>query len=212
MNDIRQIEEYLYKENIIEAIKLVNKLIKEKGVVEVYESVICKVMEEVGLPNSEGKFNIINEHMFSNHIKTILENCVTEVYKQAKAFNGKTVLVCGLEEEFHEIGLRMIVDYFRLAGYKTVYLGCNIPNEDIVKAAIQNECDYIAVSVTNFYHLPKLVKLATLVKNNSKAKLLAGGQALTSNPGLSVNNKQLFKVIDSVDTIFNMEVDNETSI
>ncbi len=207
--DVEILREYLNKRDIASATRHILSLADQKPIYEVYEQVIGKLLSEVGLPDSNEKFDIVNEHIYSNIIKTIIENCIYEVERQSKPRNGKSVLVCTLEEEYHEIGIRMINDYFKLAGFDTIYLGCNIPNEDIMKAIMQNDVDCVAVSVTNFYHLSKLKKLITQIRKFTSVNVYVGGQAIQANSNLDLESDRNVKIITSSQMIFNLEVQNE---
>ncbi len=209
-DDQKILKEYLDNKDVIGATRHVLSLADQRPIYEVYEDVISAVLSDIGLPDQDGKFDIVGEHVYSNMIKTVIENCIEEVARQSKPLNGKKVVVCALEAEYHEIGIRMINDYFKLAGFETIYLGCNIPNEDIMKAIMQNDVDYVAISVTNFYHLSNLRKLVTQIRKFSAIPVLVGGQAINNNPKFNIENEMNFKVLENSQTIFNMEATNET--
>ncbi len=204
--------EFLESDDISGAIRHVLTLSNQRPIYEVYEGIINESMKEIGNLNKQGKYDIVSEHIFSNKIKTVIENCFEEVKRQSKPNNSKTVLVCALEDEYHEIGTRIICDYFRLAGYNTIYLGCNIPNKEIIRAVCENEIDYLAVSVTNFYHLNKLRDLVDDLKNVSGVSVFVGGQAISANNNYVNHQLSNVQVISNPQEIFNLEGIYESSI
>lgn len=209
MNYYEQFEKELYKYNTAACIEIVKDMSENNyDINEIYTSVIMKALERIGLPDENGKFDIASEHIFSEIIRTVLENLYTCV--ESKENVGKSVIVSGLENELHTIGARIVFDYFRLAGYDSYFLGVNIPNENIVDAIKRVNADYIAISVMNFYNIPTLQKLVKLVREHTDCKIIVGGIAVKNNKEF-IQTLGVDVIIDNCDEIKGVD-NNETSI
>lgn len=57
------------------------------------------------------------------------------------------------EEEYHEIGIRMGMDFYTLLGYEVVYIGCSTPRDTLLNAAKTLRPDLVSISVTNYLNL-----------------------------------------------------------
>ena len=87
--------------------------------------------------------------------------------------------------ELHEIGMRMVADFFELDGWDTYYLGANTAPENILEALALNNADVLAVSVTMVAHLSLLENVIKAVRAvNSAVKILTGGYPFNIDPNL----------------------------
>lgn len=155
----------------------------EAGIVEIYEEVLAKSLNEMKLIGDE-KTDIWKEHVRSSIIKTIVENCYPYVVKERerKASHPKLIkvaVVCPVDE-YHEIGARMIADYFTINGYDTTFVGSNTPKEVFVAGIHVDKPNYVAISITNPYNLVSARNTIELIKKaDHSVKILAGGSALS---------------------------------
>ena len=51
-------------------------------------------------------------------------------------------------EELHEIGIRMVADFFEMEGWDVYYTGANIPAKSILDAVKEQKADVVALSIT----------------------------------------------------------------
>lgn len=155
----------------------------EAGIVDIYEDVLAKSLNEMKLTGDE-KTDIWKEHVRSSIIKTIVENCYPYVVKEKKRRDShpklnKVAVVCPVDE-YHEIGARMIADYFTINGYDTTFVGSNTPKEVFVSGIHVDKPNYVAISITNPYNLVSARNTIELIrKSDPNVKILAGGSALS---------------------------------
>jgi methanogenic corrinoid protein MtbC1 len=113
----------------------------------------------------------------------VVESAFPFVMKARKPSNGKKALVVCPPDELHEIGPRMVADFFTICGFKVVFVGANTPRASFLSAVSLEKPDYLAVSVTNFYHLVATRTLVAEAKARHPAvKVVVGGKAFKSNP------------------------------
>ena len=131
---------------------------------------------------------IWKEHVRSSIIRTILENCYPYIIKFKQKSNNtsvkKTVSVLCPDGEYHEIGARMISDFFTLSGYESTYVGSSLPKEDFIEAINEIKPNIVAISITNYYNLVAAKKTihSLKLKVNYPLIIVVGGTAFENNP------------------------------
>lgn len=164
-------------------------------VVTLYNEILTPALNTPSYGDAAGAIGIWEEHVRTSIVRTVLENCYPYVVKERKAKygaaakKGQHVIVVCPTEEFHEIGARMVADFFDLCGFKTTFIGANTPQEETLEAIGFLNPTYVAVSVTNTYSLvPAKRTLAQIrdVRERSRSgfKIIVGGNAFRKNPGL----------------------------
>ena len=151
----------------------------------IYMEVFQPVLKEVGRLWSRREVEVAVEHFVS----TVTESIMSQIIPLAPHSepNGLTVIgmtVCG---ELHEIGIRMVTDFFKMNGWKAYYLGTGICSRDVVRAVERYQPDLLALSVTMDQHVNMLNYFIEGVRSaqvDKKLKIIAGGPPLRSNPKL----------------------------
>lgn len=89
--------------------------------------------------------------------------------------------------ELHELGIRMVSDFFEMEGWHTYYLGANTPKQGVVDMINESNADILAISATIYYNIPQVSELIQFVKNQvpgDKLKIMVGGNAFNMNAKL----------------------------
>lgn len=149
---------------------------------ELYENVLKECLYEID--ECDGDDCIWKEHIRTSIVRSVIECLypqVIKVKKQFKPVNKRVVLVCP-EKEYHEIGIRMVDDYFNILGYQTVFIGANTPRTQVLNSVVRTNADYLAISVTDFYLLFEAQKMINTIKDvNKDIKVIVGGIAFKYN-------------------------------
>jgi methanogenic corrinoid protein MtbC1 len=132
---------------------------------------------------------IWKEHIRSSLIRAIVESCYPYVLKQrerirAPARNSRVLVVCPTEE-YHELGARMVADFFSISGYDVTFIGANTPRRVILSAAKHLQPAWLAMSVTNYYNLFDAGQIIEAVRGElgGRIKIVVGGNAFRRNKG-----------------------------
>ncbi len=110
--------------------RILNQSIIKIGFEESLFHVVYPFFEKVGVLWQTGTINPAQEHFISNLIRTklfVAIDSLPRVYDSA----AKTVLLFLPEWELHEIGLLTYYYLSRKNGYRTIYLGQNVPLNDL---------------------------------------------------------------------------------
>ncbi len=152
-------------------------------VAELYESVLAPALNSITVPRQEEDRLIWREHAETAIARAVIECAYPYVIKERERFNsngsaGRVMITCP-EDEYHELGARMGADFFTIAKYDTVYIGCNTPMNSILSAAGELSPDYIVVSVSNFLNLVSLKRLVGELRKSvdSRIRIIVSGSA-----------------------------------
>jgi methanogenic corrinoid protein MtbC1 len=161
---------------------------KKIDIVTLYTNILAPCLNNMKGNIEEGGVCIWKEHVRSSIIRTVIECCYPYVIKEKnelyKDVNyGKVIVICP-SEEYHEIGARMVADFFTLSGYETIFVGSNTPKDEFIKVIDYINPKYLAISVTNYYNLVGVKDTIHKIRNSSNNKLiiLVGGRAFKNNP------------------------------
>lgn len=157
------------------AMDLVKK--KEITIVELYQNILAKILNDIDCQQSDEDC-IWFEHQRTAMVRTIVDALFPFLMEQKKESNNKRVLIVCPSEEYHELGAKMAADFFYLLGYETSFVGANTPIETMHSALRSLKPDYMAISVTNYYHLVTAKKVVEEVRREwTDLVILGGGRA-----------------------------------
>ena len=178
----------LQKEDKEQAVKLSIDALKnnEISVVDLYQMILTPALASVIDEYKVIEDLIWREHVRSAIIRTIIESAypyVLEERKQNELKEDKVLVMCS-EFEDHELGARMVSDFFRIEGYDTTFAGARTPLKTILKAIEIIEPTYLVISVTNFYNFVSVKKTIESIRKESAQDLtiVVGGRAISANP------------------------------
>ncbi len=167
----------LLNANRIECSNIVRKLIQSNiSILEIYENIIKHSMYQVGELWESNKITVATEHLASAISEAILNELYLSIISNQKI--NKTVLLTCVETEYHQIGIKMVSDVFEMNGWSTYFLGSNTPTIDLISFAKTIPLDFIAISLSIYFHLPELEKAIKILRDEfPEIPILVGGQA-----------------------------------
>lgn len=189
----RKLIDYIHKEDRENAVKIALELLdtNEISIVELYEDVLAMALYEVDCQEGD-KECIWKEHVKTSIVRTIIELVYPYILKKRKKSKEDKVLVVCPTEEYHEIGAKMAHDFFLLEGYNSTFVGANTPLSVILDACEFVKPTYIAISVTNYYHVIDAKKVIDAVKKQyPNIIVLAGGQAFKDEAAIQTVNADI---------------------
>ncbi len=163
----------------------------EIGIVPLYQQVLTPALRERVNHNTGKPLSVWKEHVRTSIIRTVVECCYPYVIKDiSQPCNKGRIIICCPLEELHEIGARMVTDFFILCGFEAIFIGANTPHRDIVEAIEDALPDYVAISVSNNYNLVaarRTIRQLIEVKEKEQLRfrIIAGGTAFEGRPGLA---------------------------
>jgi len=87
------------------------------------------------------------------------------------------ILIAKVGLDGHDVGARVVARGLLDAGMEVIYTGLRRTNEDVVRAAIEEDVDWVGVSILSGAHRMLLPKLRALLDEAgaSDIRILAGG-------------------------------------
>jgi len=182
--------EYIHQQDREKAVGLAMELLenKEISIIELYENVLTMALYDIDC--QEGDIECIwKEHVQTSIVRTIVELVYPYVLKEKEETKKDKVLVVCPTEEHHEIGAKMAHDFFLLQGYDSTFIGANTPLTVILAACEFVKPKYVAISVTNYYHVIDAKKVVDEIKKQfPNITVLAGGQAFKDKEAIQAVN------------------------
>jgi len=152
---------------------------------EIYLNVFQPAQYEIGRLWQTNRITVAQEHYCTAATQLIMSQLYSYIFATAK--NGRTLVATCVSGDLHEIGVRMVADFFEMAGWNTFYLGANTPHADVIATLIERQADVLAVSATISYHVDAVRDLISAVRADpacSRVRILAGGYPFNQDPDL----------------------------
>lgn len=127
--------------------ELVNELIEDLGIEEAFQSVFFGLFERIGAYWQVGSIFPAQEHYVSNIIRQKIIAATDNLGIRNE--KGKSILFYLPENEQHELGLLFYAYIAAHSGYNVVYLGQNVPFDDLEKMQVNLNPQYIFTGFIN---------------------------------------------------------------
>jgi methanogenic corrinoid protein MtbC1 len=148
-----------------------------EGGARLIEQVLAPLLERVGREWEAGRLSPAHEHAASVVVRRLLDTMVAELASRA---GERVILVAGPSGERHEFGALLVGATAAAEGWRVVYLGGDLPAEDIVRAARESGAELVALSVVHVKQMPKVGADVTAVAAalRGQARVIVGGRAV----------------------------------
>lgn len=110
--------------------------------------VVAPLTAAVGDAWAQGRFEIFEEHLYTEVISGVLRGCIATLSASPRLHPPK-VLLTTLPQEPHGLALLMVEALLLLEGCQCVSLGTQTPVIDIVRAAQAHQVDAVALSFSS---------------------------------------------------------------
>jgi methanogenic corrinoid protein MtbC1 len=140
---------------------------------------------EIGRLWQINQMSVAQEHYCTAATQMIMSQLYHHIFGTPK--NGRRLVAACVGNELHELGLRMVADFFEMDGWDTYYLGSNTPASSIVQTVFERQADVLALSATMTFHIKFVKDLIGQVRKadkSGKVKILAGGYPFQVDPQL----------------------------
>lgn len=166
------------------------RIIREEGISaglsisQIYLGVIQAAQYRVGKMWEAGEVTVSQEHLATG----ISQLAIAQLYSMMPSSHtaGYRVLIACVPGETHDMGPRIVADFFEMAGFEVRYLGADVPVQAIVQEAKNSRPDIVALSATMTYNLPAFRDTVTRLRAElgDGVRIAAGGQAFLLTPEL----------------------------
>lgn len=156
--------------------QVLKEIISENGFLKTIQTIVFPFFERIGLLWQTGSIFIAHEHFVSNLIRNWL---IVESSKFNNQESTKRILFFLPEAEMHELGLLYFNYLAAENGFKCIYLGQNLPFNDLSNLLRNTPFDFICTSFINAIEKQELEQyLANLSLVFKQNKILISGRQL----------------------------------
>jgi methanogenic corrinoid protein MtbC1 len=152
---------------------------------DLYLQVFQSTQYEIGRLWQLNQISVAQEHYCTAATQLIMSQLYPYIFSGEKT-RGALVATC-VSGDLHEIGIRMLSDFFEMDGWQTYYLGANMPISAVVQAVVQRQAHALAISATITYHVRAVESLIAAVRRTPECggvKILVGGYPFKTAPDL----------------------------
>lgn len=152
---------------------------------DIYLHVFQPAQYEIGRLWQTNEMTVAQEHYCTAVTQLIMSQLYPHIFASEK--NGRTMVATCVAGDLHEIGVRMVADFFEMDGWHTFYLGANTPHASVIETVVERKADVLAISATIAYHVDAVWELIAAVRANDQAGdviVLAGGYPFNRDPDL----------------------------
>lgn len=152
---------------------------------ELYLNIFQPSQYEIGRLWQLNEISVAQEHYCTAATQWIISSLYPYLFSTSKM--NKSVVAVTIGGELHEMGIRMVADFFEMNGWHSYYLGSNLPADEIKQSLILYNADLLAISITLSNHLHNLKDLIESIKKSSELshiKIIIGGYPFTQDDQL----------------------------
>lgn len=143
------------------------------------KKIIIPLLEKVGILWETGEIRVIHEHFASSFLRTYLGNMV----ENNTTFENSPKIICTTPEGFlHELGALIYALFAMDFGWDALFLGPNLPAEEIVAAVEKNNAQALLLSLIYPKDEPRFGNQLKKIRANTGKKfpVILCGQAASS--------------------------------
>ncbi len=143
---------------------------------DIYLSIFQAVQREIGRLWQMNRISVAQEHYCTAATQLIMSRLYPYVFSRKKT--GGTFIGACVGDELHEMGVRMITDFFEMDGWDTYFLGANTPLEAFLSSLKDYDADLVGIGATITYHIDAVRRIIEAIRGDPKTKevkILVGG-------------------------------------
>ncbi len=152
---------------------------------DIYLHVFQPSQREIGRLWQINRLTVAQEHYCTAATQLIMSQLYANIFSSEK--NGRTMVATCVSGDLHEIGVRMVSDFFEMEGWSTFYVGANAPTSSIVSLLVEQKAELLAVSATMTFHVHVVEELIAAVRKDPRlahVKVIVGGYPFNLAPDL----------------------------
>lgn len=144
-----------------------------------FERVAAPLLRELGMAWHNGAITVAQEHFASNFVRARLDLLSRQVNPLP---DSPVVMLACVEGEHHEMGLLMLAVLLRFNGLRTIYLGQNVPDDDLVRTVADSQPHVLALNAGTLDGASRMpVLLRRLHSVAPTTQIVFGGGAFDSD-------------------------------
>ena len=151
---------------------------------DLYLGVFQPVQRELGRLWQLNHINVAQEHYCTAATQLVISQLYPLLPRGARVH--RNLVVACPAGNLHELGSRMVADFFEMDGWDTYFVGSNTPLAGIMAVLHGHRADVLALSLSMVNQLNEVRRLVEVVKSapDLSTKIMVGGGAFNNEVGL----------------------------
>lgn len=156
------------------------ELLKDNDSLEVINSHIIPALDEVGAGFEANKVFLPQLLMSADSAKAAFD-VIKEalILSGAEEKSGNKIVIATVHGDIHDIGKNIVKVLLANYGFDVIDLGKDVPEEDVVRAVIENDVKLVGLSALMTTTVPAMERTIQLLHEQTDAKIFVGGAVLT---------------------------------
>lgn len=154
------------------------------SVEDAYLKVLLPAQQEVGRLWHANKLSVAEEHLVTTTTQRLM--AVLAQMAPRSTENGMTVIAAAVSGNAHELGIRTITYLLEFLGWKTIYLGPDVPAADLPVTINCFDADLVLLSIGLSSQLKSLRQTIEQIRSKSQqpVSIMVGGNGFHGAPDL----------------------------
>ncbi|MBN2471646.1 MAG: cobalamin-dependent protein [Anaerolineae bacterium] len=140
---------------------------------EIYLHVFQPAQYEIGRLWQTNQISVAHEHFATAATQMIISQLYPYIFESPR--NGRRLVATCVNDDLHELGIRMVADFFEMDGWDTFYLGANTPAGSIIRMLEETGAELLAISATMTLNVSRVTRLIEQIRAASSVKIMVGG-------------------------------------
>lgn len=142
-----------------------------------YIDVLLAAQREIGRLWHLSEVTVAEEHMVTFTTQRTM-GVLAHAARSAPP-NGKTAIIAGVATNTHDIGLRALADLYQIAGWRSIFLGADVPMADLPGMINYFQADLLLLGASLSTQLPRVQQAIAAARASSErpVKIIVGGAA-----------------------------------
>jgi methanogenic corrinoid protein MtbC1 len=144
---------------------------------DIYLSIFGPAQRELGRLWQLRKISVAQEHFGTAVTQLTMARLYPHMFSGER--KSRRMAAAGVGGELHELGIRMVADFFEMDGWDSRYYGSNLPAEDLAKSLSADKPDLLCLSATMPWHVDAVrdsISAIRLKPQLSSLPILVGGR------------------------------------
>lgn len=158
---------------------------KGNSIKDIYLRVFQPAQREIGRLWQMNRISVAQEHYCTAATQLVMSQLYPKLFVGDK--KDRNLVASCAAGDLHELGVRMVADFFEMDGWNSFYTGASTPQTDVIRTIIERRADVLGISATITYHVRAVEELIAAVRNRpecSGVKILVGGYPFNIDPEL----------------------------
>lgn len=155
---------------------IMDELKSGRSIRDVYMNIFEPAQHVIGRLWQSNIISVAQEHYATAVTQMIMSELYPQIFTSEK--NGFKMASFCVGSELHELGIRMVTDFFEMEGWDTFFYGANAPVSDMMTTLEEETFDMVALSTTMMVHLKTLYGFIRNIREKDRfkeMKILVGG-------------------------------------